>query len=181
VASYWIDIRAWHAECALETGDIKSSVGNLTWVVSFSNEINTDALLFKLLLHTFYSTANAYLPTILFPTSGITSAYEHSQAMLTQTLERSKKPSTFSHHHRYLNLTFHFLSRKLEAAKLAHPDKGGSETKKTRSPQRIFLQSWTQKIVRSWSVQLVWPVALCRMKMTSMRYASSFVFCDEPY
>jgi hypothetical protein len=51
----------------------------------------------------------------------------------TRSFGTIKKISTFSHHHRYLKLTFHFPS-----CKAAHPDGGGSETKMS---QRIFLQS----------------------------------------
>lgn len=40
VASHSVEIRSWRAECALAAGDVESSVGDLTWVVSFSNEIN---------------------------------------------------------------------------------------------------------------------------------------------
>jgi DnaJ family protein C protein 3 len=36
VASHSVEIRAWRAECALAAGDVESSVGDLTWVVSFS-------------------------------------------------------------------------------------------------------------------------------------------------
>jgi len=67
VASHSVEIRSWRAECALAAGDVESSVGDLT--ISSAT--------------TFNSTANAYLPTIIFPTSCITSVYENTQAMST--------------------------------------------------------------------------------------------------
>ena len=59
VASHSVEIRAWRAECALAAGDIESSVGDLTWVVSFSNDRDdikdfTDALLKIVVYHICY-------------------------------------------------------------------------------------------------------------------------------